>query len=191
MTSTHEHLAPVLADLADLLDGLAAADPTVPTPCADYPLSDLREHVVQWVTVFAAGFADAGGQCPDPATVAVAGSGATQVREAARGLATADPHGHGLVIGGAELTAPMALSMILSEYQIHGWDLARAGGMAWAPADAGLAESLAFLPAMLTPDFQGEGKPFGPAREVAPDASALDRLLALTGRDPAWSRPAP
>ncbi len=36
------------------------------------------------------------------------------------------------------------------------------------------------------PDFQGEGKAFGPRVDVADDAPPLDQLLALSGRDPRW-----
>lgn len=186
--TTQEHLAPVLADLAALLEGIGDADAAAPTPCSEYTVAQLREHVVQWAAAFAAGFADPGGQCPDPTATSVEGTGADQIREAARGLADADPAGHGLVIGGGELPADMSLSMILSEYQVHGWDLARAVGADWNPAEDGLEASLAFLPHMLTPDFQGEGKSFAPRVDVADDAPALDRLVALTGRDPGWTR---
>ena len=55
---------------------------------------------------------------------------------------------------------------------------------------AGVEESLAFAPGMLTPDYQGEGMSFGPRVEVGPDAPAFDRLLGLSGRDPQWRRPA-
>jgi hypothetical protein len=41
---------------------------------------------------------------------------------------------------------------------------------------------------MLTADYQGEGKPFAPRVPVADDAPALDRLVALSGRDPGWAR---
>ena len=34
---------------------------------------------------------------------------------------------------------------------------------------------------MLTPDFQGEGKAFGPPVAVSPDSGPLDRLLGLSG----------
>jgi uncharacterized protein (TIGR03086 family) len=80
----------------------------------------------------------------------------------------------------------LALSMILWEYLVHGWDLARATGQPWQPAEAATTAALEFAPGMLTPDYQGEGKAFGPRIEVPPNASAFDQLLGLSGRDPAW-----
>ncbi len=64
----------------------------------------------------------------------------------------------------------MALGMILWEYQVHGWDLARATGQPWNPPAAAAEESLGFAPAMLTPDDQGAGKPFADAVAVPEDA---------------------
>jgi quinol monooxygenase YgiN len=78
----------------------------------------------------------------------------------------------------------LALGMILWEYQVHGWDLATALDRAWVPDPAGVEASLAFAPMMLTDEYQGEGKTFGPRVPVAADAPALDRLLGLSGRDP-------
>lgn len=50
--------------------------------------------------------------------------------------------------------------------------------------------SLAFAPGMLTGDYQGEAKTFGPRVDVPEDAPAIDRLVGLSGRDPRWAPPA-
>jgi hypothetical protein len=41
---------------------------------------------------------------------------------------------------------------------------------------------------MLSPDYQGDGKAFANPVPVPAGAPAFDRLLGLSGRDPAWSR---
>ena len=92
-----------------------------------------------------------------------------------------------LSLGEAAMPGDMALSMILWEYQVHGWDLAVALGRPWSPDEQGLEASLAFAPMMLTDDYQGEGRPFAPRVPVPDDAPALNRLVAVSGRDPRWS----
>ena len=76
--------------------------------------------------------------------------------------------------------------MILWEYQVHGWDLARATGQPWHPPAAAAEQSMRFAPTMLTDDYQGEGKTFAQPVSVPEDAPPLDRLLGLSGRRPDW-----
>ena len=174
-TPAADHLAAVLADLASALDHIGTARDGHPTPCADFDVATLRQHTVGWLTAFADGYAHPDGQCSDAAAVVVDGKavGETPLRD--------------LRIGEAAMPGDMALAMILWEYQMHGWDLARATGQEWSPDSGGLDASLAFAPGMLTPDYQGEGKSFAPPVQVAADAPALDRLLGLSGRDPQWT----
>lgn len=188
-TTTARHLDAVLIELADLMSGVSADRAHARTPCHEYDVAALRGHVLGWLTAFTDGFTDPEGRCSDPEQVAVDGDGARQVRDLAarlRGVlpgAAASP----LVIGEAGMPGEMALSMILWEYQVHGWDLAAATGATWDPDEDGVTASLLFAPAMLTPDYQGEGKPFAPRVPVPEEAPALDRLVGLSGRDPGWS----
>lgn len=187
--TTAQHLDAVLRSLADLLDTIPTDRDAAPTPCTDFTVAALRQHVIGWLTAFTDGYSSLTGQCSDAEQVTVAGTGGDQVRGAADRLSTALPEATArpLRIGESEMPGDMALQMILWEYQTHGWDLAAAAGQSWQPDEAGVAASLQFAPAMLTPDFQGEGKPFGPPVPVPADAPALHRLLGLSGRDPRWS----
>jgi uncharacterized protein (TIGR03086 family) len=189
---TADLLGAVLADLAPVVSGITREQLNNPTPCTEFDVARLRDHVVGWLDTFAAGFADPGGQAPragldgyqapaDPA--ADVRAAAATLDAAIRGGAAARP----LRLGDSAMPGDMALSMILWEYQMHGWDLARATGQPWSPPAAAAEESLVFAPNMLTPDYQGEGKAFAPRVPVPADAPALDRLLGLSGRDPAWS----
>ncbi|GAA1997442.1 TIGR03086 family metal-binding protein [Brevibacterium samyangense] len=188
-TITAHRLDAVLGDLADLLETIPGSADTDPTPCTEYDTATLRRHVVGWLTAFADGFSSPNGRCSDFDVVTVEGTGAEQVRTAAGRLTNVLPEAatRPLFIGEASLPGDMALSMILWEYQMHGWDLAVATGRPWAPAEDGLLASLDFAPAMLTPDFQGPGRPFAPAVDVPADSPVLDRLLGLSGRDPHWT----
>ncbi|MGO9503188.1 MAG: TIGR03086 family metal-binding protein [Streptosporangiaceae bacterium] len=144
-----------------------------PTPCADYDVEQLRDHMVGWLAAVAAGFAAPDGQAPRVLAGQYAGrrrtsaQAAADVRAAVGALAGGlrdAAAGRPLRIGDSATPVDIALGMILLEYQVHGWDLARATGQHWSAAQA----SLAFAPAMLTDDYQGDGKPFGKPAQVPP-----------------------
>jgi len=191
---TADLLAAVLADLAPVVGGIGPDALHRPTPCTQYDVGQLRDHVLGWLTTFAGGFADPQGRAPadvggyrapdDPAAAAA------EVRAAAERLGTAVRAGAAdrpLWLGESSMPGDLAMSMILWEYQVHGWDLARATGQPWSSPAAAAEASLAFAPGMLTADYQGPGKAFAPRVPVPDDAPALDRLLGLSGRDPCWS----
>lgn len=192
VTHTADALARVLEDLATVLDGITPAQSHDPTPCSEFDVTALRTHVAGWLTTFAAGFADPTGTAPRtsldsyraPADVAgTVRTAAAELDTAVRAGAASRP----LRIGEAAMPGELALDMILWEYLVHGWDLARATGQHWSPSEDAAAESLDFAPGMLTEDFQGEGKEFAPRVPVPEEAAAMDRLLGLSGRDPAWA----
>ena len=70
----------------------------------------------------------------------------------------------------------------LTEALVHGWDLAHATDQPAAlPGDLA-EEALAFSSGPTAPDVPRTGHPFGPIRAVADDAPAIDRLAAYLGR---------
>ncbi len=83
------------------------------------------------------------------------------------------------------LPAPVMGDMIVGELAVHGWDLAVATGQRLElPADL-----LAHLhDTVFAGVEQGrEMGMYGPEVAVPADAPTLDRILGLTGRDPAWA----
>jgi uncharacterized protein (TIGR03086 family) len=69
------------------------------------------------------------------------------------------------------------------ETLVHGWDLARATGGELEVPDELAAAELAFSTDLLSRLPSGR-TPFAPSRPVAEGAPALDRLVALLGREP-------
>lgn len=183
----------VLADLAGIVGRIAPGQDHDPTPCTEYDVALLRQHILGWLTVFAAGYADPDGQTrasiedyqapedPDEAA-GVVRAAARELTTAVRGGAARRP----LKLGENAMPGEVALGMILMEYQIHGWDLAVATGQAWSPSEDAVREATTFASAMLTEDSQGEGKSFGVPVPVPDPATPLERLLGMSGRDPLW-----
>lgn len=162
----------------------------LPTPCADMCVGDLVDHV----GVFAVRFAesarkDTGGRTsPPPPDVAnletgwrerisrdlIALAGAWRSPEAWTGSTYA---------GGIEMPAEMAGLVALDELVVHGWDLAVATGQRYEPPSPEIDAAMGFVTGF---DAPRDGALFGPVVAVPDDATAFDRLLGLTGRNPAW-----
>lgn len=191
--TTRIHLTTVLTDLAQLLEGVDDAHGAHPTPCEQFDVRALTGHVVGWLENFAAGYADADGACPasDVSDVQVEQAQApARVRAAAAQLDAALQDGAAqrpLTIAGQGMPGEMALSLILSEYVVHGWDLARSTGQDWAPPEEAVTASLTFLQGMVTDEYRGPDGMFSAEVDVPDDAPALDRLVGFAGRNPHWS----
>lgn len=73
---------------------------------------------------------------------------------------------------------------------LHGWDIAQASGQAFDCDPRSLEAVHGFVApfAEAGQEAAREGL-FGPVVEVPADAPLLDRVIALSGRDPAWSAP--
>ncbi|MEV7250387.1 TIGR03086 family metal-binding protein [Streptomyces cyaneofuscatus] len=78
--------------------------------------------------------------------------------------------------------------MVLGDLTVHAWDLARATGAEFVP-DPGVVEEVGPGLAALAPQAR-EMKVFGEPFPVGAGATAFERVLAVTGRDPGWSGPA-
>ena len=81
----------------------------------------------------------------------------------------------------------MVVGMLTAEVVAHGWDLARATGRPWQPPAALCDQARSAMTGMLLPEYRGPDKPFGTEVTVADDAPPLERLLAFSGRNPAWT----
>jgi hypothetical protein len=76
-------------------------------------------------------------------------------------------------------------AMLIMEMVLHGWDIARATGQEYRAGDA-LARALletVQAQAELFRQYQG----FAEAKTIPDGASAFDRALSLSGRDPHWT----
>ncbi|MDY7100949.1 MAG: TIGR03086 family metal-binding protein [Actinomycetota bacterium] len=184
-------LESMLDKTADLIAAVPADRLDTPTPCADYDVDGLLDHLATWVQVFDS---TVNGTPPtiDPTAPRIDGDRAVIFR------ASADRIVAGLRDGGFErpmtmtenaLPGEFVLDMLLMEYVGHGWDLSRALGIDHPYSDDEATTALAAGSAILEPQYRGTGM-FDHEVEVADDAPAIDRFVAFTGRHPDW-RPAP
>ncbi|MEU5213957.1 TIGR03086 family metal-binding protein [Streptomyces sp. NPDC020742] len=161
----------------------------LPTPCAEYDVRALLNHLFHVVVSFqalAAKEAADFGHTPD--RLAEWGDGWPDrfAEETARLVeAWAAPGAEEGVSPGMGLPARTVGAMVLLDLTVHAWDLARAGGHPYAPPPECVAE-LRALVAQMGPTARSMNV-FADPVPVPPGASAFETLLAETGRDPHWT----
>jgi uncharacterized protein (TIGR03086 family) len=181
-------LESILAGTTMIISGVPVGSGTARTPCAEFDVAGLVNHLVGWLRRFEAALADRP-STEDPATYTTGAEPAAEFAAAARGVVDAwrsgDRNGS-VVLTGHPLPRAALYRMMLGEYLVHGWDLARATGQRVPFTHAQAVVALDGLRGMLQPQYRGEGRTFGLEIAVGPDASTLDRLVAFSGRDPGW-----
>lgn len=190
--------------VADLLK--AATDRAVPvvraipdeslaatTPCAEYDVKALVNHLFQVIVQFQALAAkqnsDFGTAAPD--VVAESPDWRERFADEAEKLvaAWAAPGADEGTTGAMDMPARTVGCMALLDLTVHAWDLARATGQTYeaAPESSGVVATLREAVVGLGPTARKMGM-FGEPLPVPADAPELEHLLAETGRDPHWTR---
>jgi uncharacterized protein (TIGR03086 family) len=181
-----ELLEGVLTKTGDVLAGVRADQSGQPTPCDDYDVEALVNHIVGWIHVFEAG--SQGRTYDGDASSYQHGEHPAREFRAAAGGVVDGWREHGLDrmvrLGGGESPGEMVFNMTLMEYLTHGMDLAVATGQPVPYTETEAAETLARAEKTLPPEYRGDNMPFGPAVPIADDAPAVDRLAAFLGRRP-------
>lgn len=185
-------LEPAADQMAALLDGITDEQLTAPTPCGEYSLGDLIDHISGLSQAFTAAAAKDLGPETSQGPSAEAGrlddDWRTRVPERLIELVEAwrrpDAWEGMTQAGGIDLPADMAGKVALNELVIHGWDVARASGQPFDCDPQALEASMEFVSLMSTPE--GREGLFGPAVDIPADAPPLHRVLGLSGRDPSW-----
>jgi uncharacterized protein (TIGR03086 family) len=170
-----------LSALQHVLHPIAVDELPKPTPCPEYDVGRLTNHLVDDMALFA----DAvGTKLPERDTD---DSVERQIIGAARPLLDAW-HRRGLdgtvTLASYELPARAAVGYLVLEFLVHAWDYATATGHQMDVADSLADYALGLARQLIAPPARAE-LGFADPVAVSDDAPALDRLIAFTGRDPA------
>src|SRR4051794_780554 len=186
--TTRPDLRPAATRLGTIVEALNDADLTKPTPCEQYTVGDLLDHVAGGALAFKAAAVkkplegaapgDASRLAPDWRTRIPA-----DLRAAADAWLEEDAWEGMTAVGGVDLPGEIAAMVALDEFIIHGWDLAKPTGQ---PAGYDGPELEAVHRTVLQFRQAGLEGIFGPEVQVKADAPLFDRVLGVTGRDPNW-----
>lgn len=178
--------------LRKVVRGLADTDWNRPTPCTDWDVTQVFQHVVGDQIAYAA-FIIGG---PGPAENPFDPSGVLPDRphdlledalaQSANAWATVaqDEETVPVPIPPNKLTAELGVAACAHDAAVHAWDLAVATGQP-SPLSQNLARQL--MPALRQLVEPLRGFAFAPALEPATDADKVAKLLAFLGRRPDWS----
>jgi uncharacterized protein (TIGR03086 family) len=187
---------PPVRKLRALLLGVGDAELAGPTPCPDWTVAALLDHLMGLSFAFtqaARKRTDApgtDGPPPEPSAQHLARHWRSSLPVLLEELATAwkDPAAWTGTsrVGGVTMPAASLGIVAMNELIMHSWDLARATGQEYFADPRTLEVLVEFLsqgPAEGTPGL------FGPVVPTDSEATLLDRAVALAGRDPLWHRP--
>jgi uncharacterized protein (TIGR03086 family) len=194
---TMTDLDPATERLCALIADLSEQDLNRPTPCTEYSVGDLLDHLAGITVAFGGAAVKATG---DSSTMGPWGDAAhldpdwrTQLPQRLRNQATAWGNREAWTgttrVAGQEQPGEVTGMILLGELVVHGWDLARGADLLFDVDHGGLVPlhdlvSQTFGPAA---DPAARGLAFQPAVAVPADASMLDQTLGMLGRDPTWT----
>jgi uncharacterized protein (TIGR03086 family) len=172
-----DQLAPLLGAV---VGGIRADQLDNPTPCANFTVRGVLDHMIGGATLFAGAFRGAPLGEPDMNNALAAfGPALTGLAEAIHSPGALErtvqaPFG--------EVRGETFARFVVLDGLLHGWDLATATGQRYEPPDQLVAEVDAFARQALEP--LRDGDTFGPAVEPPGAATPIERLAAFTGRRP-------
>jgi uncharacterized protein (TIGR03086 family) len=187
---------PSCALVRDLVAGTTDDQLGAPTPCPDYTVGDLADHLVGLTLAFSLSARKqplpGGGQPSADASALPADwrdQATTHLADLEAGWADPAAYDGMTQAGPVELPGAVAAQVALNEVVVHGWDLAVATGQDYDPDPTAVETCLEFVSSFEPPEggAADDGGLFGPPVPVPDDAPALHRLLGLAGRDPGWA----
>jgi uncharacterized protein (TIGR03086 family) len=168
------------AVLAHVLHGIAKDDESKQTPCREFDVAKLTDHLMNSITTIGgmvgAEFPERDRSDSVERQVVLAARPALDAWHK-RGLDGSVPFREG------EAPATMMVGVLSLEFMVHAWDYAKALGREVNPPEELSDYVLSLAKQIITPEGR-TNVGFDDPIDVAADAGALDRLIAYTGRQP-------
>jgi len=182
--------------LSALIAGTTDDDLTLPTPCPAYTVSDLIDHIGMTALAFGAAArkerSELNEVSPNRVPQPLAGDWRSRIAADFDVLAdawAAPGAWDGMTrIAGMDMPADEIGLVAAEEILVHSWDLARATGQSFDADPDLIVAARRMLGPGADPDTpRTDTVTFGAPHPVGDDASPLDQVIGLSGRDPAWT----
>jgi uncharacterized protein (TIGR03086 family) len=184
VTGVVEHLGRQLQRVARLVDLVPTDGWVRPTPCPDWDVRALVNHVAVVTEKFTRFARGEDGLVVEDRRDWLGAEPAIGFREVVDDSGDAwAAHPEALdrtcLLPFGDFDGTTAAAINLFDAVVHEWDLATALGGPWQPADGAVEAALLVAELLVTPEARASGQ-FGPERST--DSTPHGRLLALTGR---------
>jgi uncharacterized protein (TIGR03086 family) len=189
--SPAEILARACESTRSILGNVTREELALPTPCADWPVHDLIDHIVSATRFFAdiaAPESAADGEWPSYADGDFVTAFNQQAGRAVAAFSAPAAMERLMALPTGPAPGSRCIQVATGEIFVHGWDLARATSQPMPPS-ADIADALLSSDWMeLCTQVRNSDQPVIAAEiDIRHDAPAMDRLAAFLGREPSWS----
>lgn len=180
---TLELLEQALNQTGTVISHVRADQAGLPTPCTEFDVRALLNHIVYDVTLFAAGVSGGKPGAPDADLIGDDWMGAYDSARAALLAAWRQKDLEGTIkTRMGELPATWAVGQHTANLAVHAWDVATATRQSTKLDPTVARAALDWARENLKPEYRG--KAFGPEVEVPENAPIYERLVGFFGRDP-------
>jgi len=186
MNRLHDQLSTAADEAARIVAGTSPEQFALPTPCTQWDVRGLLNHLILWTSYSferRAHSAKVGEELIDRDFAGEPDYATAYRAQLDRALAAWQPEqvwDSEIDTGQSKVPASQVAEMILMEMVLHGWDLANATGQQFLVPDA-VAEAVCSAVAGAAEMYRNYDG-FGPETTVGADVTALERALALSGR---------
>jgi uncharacterized protein (TIGR03086 family) len=179
-----EQLARILPTVSDLVDRIRPTQLDDPTPCTEFTVRDVLDHMLVLGGTFAYWFR--GEEAPEVGAPAPDGQvPAAEFRRTMDDLldAVTSPGAMARTVLSpfGEMPGETFARLVAFDGLVHGWDLASSTGQQYQPSADVVAAVDQFARAAITDEMR-DGDTFKAATAAPEDADRLERLVAFSGR---------
>lgn len=184
--NAHPEMKAAAAETVRIVGNVKPAQLDGTTPCSDWDVRALLNHIILWTAYSAEQRAYGGSVAEELMSKDFAANpdfAEDYARQAGKAVtAWADPAAweRDLGVMGSPMPSADVAAMLIMELVLHGWDLATATGQEYHCDDALATFVLSTVERQAEMFRQYQG--FGPAKQPADGASDFEKALALSGR---------
>ncbi len=188
-----DQLGVIIPTLIDIVGGLSADQLTAPTPCANFTVSGVLDHMMGGASAFvpaflgdaatgaAEGQPDLNGESPTPAGLVPVAEFRTAMTALLAAVNAPGAMDRMIDAPFGRVPGSVFARFVAFDGLIHGWDLSTATDRAYEPPADLVAAVAAFAHEALGPDMR-DGDTFAAEATAPPGSSELVQLVAFSGR---------